>query len=87
MLDVYLVKPDGLPWEFSPRQALWMCRTEASKPPGAQEPFPGPREAAKWCMIPPRGMTFFGYHPEKHGPLAKLRYETARYQERARWLK
>jgi hypothetical protein len=31
------------------------------------------------CMVPPHGLTFFEYNPEKHGPLVHCRYETASY--------
>lgn len=32
------------------------------------------------CMIPPRGLTFFEYNPNKHGPLVPCRYATAAYR-------
>ena len=40
--------------------------------------FPGPRKAGR-CMVPPRGLTFDEYRPDKHGPLVECRYATASY--------
>ncbi len=43
-----------------------------------------PRPAAKFCLVPPRGLTFFQYNPEKHGPLVNLGYPVAEWPDDVR---
>lgn len=46
-------------------------------PPGQYRP-----RATGRCLVPPHGLTFFEYHPERHGRLVPLGYATAVYDGR-----